>query len=229
MKKYRDGPVESFDFPAKLKAHVVEPGPAPRIHGYDVQADLAHHYRFSDTLRLCLAGDLPDPAQGEQLGVALQFLAPSPINEAPAHAALLSRMCAATPAAVVANGAMALAEQAQRIVADHRPWLAWLDDPAGDLPPGFSASDDGERQAVARLQSALGDAPVCARALSADPTLTAALLAVLHGCGLQRAEHLIAAITVARLPSVTAEAFAVATTAFRDYPMDLPPFRYEDP
>lgn len=229
MKEHRDGPVESFDFPNKLRAHVVDPGPAPRIHGYDVQADLARHYRFSDTLRLCLAGELPDAAQGAQLEVALQFLAPSPINEAPAHAALLSRMCAATPAAVVANGALALAEQAQRMVSDHGPWLAWLEDEEAELPPGFSADSDAERDAVARLEAALGDMPVCSRALTVDPTLTAAILAVLHGCGVQRTEHLIAAITVARLPSVTAEAFAVSTTAFRDYPMDLPPFRYEDP
>ena len=65
------------------------------------------------------------------------------------------------------------------------------------------------------------------RELDLGVTRAAALLAVLYRVGLRTSEHLLAAITCARLPIAAAEALSVPTTSFREYPMRLPDFAYE--
>ena len=57
--------VDKQEWPDTLAAHVVDDceGAPPRIHGYDVESDLARHYPFSTTVVLALTGELPDGAR----------------------------------------------------------------------------------------------------------------------------------------------------------------------
>jgi hypothetical protein len=61
MTAKHEGPLEDAPFPEKLNARVVTPGANPRVHGYDVEGDLAAHYTSSETMLLCLTGELPEP------------------------------------------------------------------------------------------------------------------------------------------------------------------------
>ena len=87
------GPLDDVEWPKKLPAHVVTAGPAPRVHGYDVENDLARHYSFSDAIYLSLVGELPNDATSRAFEIALHFLAPVSAAEAPSHAAILARFC----------------------------------------------------------------------------------------------------------------------------------------
>lgn len=258
------GPVEAFAFPTELSAHAVAPSERPRLHGYDVQGDLARHYGFGEVVLTALTGEAPPRAIGRAFEAALTFALPAPPSEAPGHASILARLCGASDAAVVSVGAIAAAERAGWVVREHAGWLAWLDaqvaeggaerahdpprdaadtardaaaapahdpgraaspDPARDATPPAAFASDADREAVARLIDAAG----LARApwpAGFSPTLDAAVLAVLHRCGLRTAPALTSALTLAALPTAAAEAFAVRPASFRDYPMDLPRFEY---
>jgi len=69
------GPLEEASFPEQLSARVVTPGANPRLHGYDVEGDLARHYQPSDLLFLLLIGELPAAPVSRAFSVALMFLA----------------------------------------------------------------------------------------------------------------------------------------------------------
>lgn len=222
------GPVEAFAFPDRLRAHVVEPGPRPRVHGYDVQDDLARRYSFAELVLLSLRGELPDEETGRCFEAALCYSFPASVNEAPGHSALLARLCGATDASVHAVAGLALAEQAAFSVRAHERWLEWLDSPNDPVPPGFEAPTEDEHRAVERLAVQCGGAMPWPS--SVRPTLEAALLAVLYGrCGLRSASSLVTVSIVARLSTVAAEAFSVRPASFREYPMELPRFVYEVP
>ena len=62
------GPFDREAWPARLAAHVVSPGPEPRLHGYAVAGDLARFYGAIDVTWLVLRGELPTAA--EQIGRA---------------------------------------------------------------------------------------------------------------------------------------------------------------
>jgi hypothetical protein len=221
------GPVEAFAFPKRLRAHVVEPGPRPRVHGYDVHGDLTAHYSFAELVLLAESGELPDEEKGRCFETALCFAFPSGVNEAPGHSALLARLCGATDASVHAVAGVGLAEQAAFSVRTHEPWLAWLDSPTDPMPSGVQARTEDELRAVERLAVLCGGpmpwpSTVC-------PTLEAAILAILYArCGLTSRSSLVTVLMIARLGTVAAEAFAVRPGSFRDYPMDLPRFVYRD-
>lgn len=206
-----DGPVEGFAFPATLTARVVQPGPAPRVHGYDVQADLASRYTLAEQAVLAATGELPDDESGRAVEVALAFLSPSSVAEAPAHTALLARLCGATTSATIAAAALTLAEQARDLVGRFEAWRA---------EPG----EGGSPEAIARLRAALPDgfAPP-----PSAPSVELAALAVLHACGVRERDALETLVVWARLPTAAAEALAVRPASFREYPMDLPSFHYE--
>jgi hypothetical protein len=221
------GPLDEAPAPSTLRAHVVTPGAAPRVHGYDVEGDLARHYGAAETTLLALTGELPAPEVARAFEVATAFLAPVSVAEAPAHAAVLARLCRARTSGILGIAAIALAEQARTVVADHADLVAWLDRPSGDAPARGAATDDDARS-VARLRAALAPTGLRVGLLDRDPTRTAALVAVLHACGLVRPEQIETAIVIARLPCVMAEASAVRPGRFRRYPTNLPPFRYED-
>lgn len=226
------GPFDALPWPTRLQARVVTPGPAPRVHGYDVEGDLAPNaYRFSELVLLSLTGELPSEQQAKAFDVALVFLAPIAVHDAPAHAAVLARICGGKPGAVVSTAAIGLGELARFTLEEHASLLAWLTDGATSAPPDNAlARDHDDRASTARLRAALRSTGLDVPALAHDLARVPALLVALHACGLRRAEQLEVAMTVARLATTAAEGLAAKPAGFKEYPLGLPPFRYvEDP
>jgi hypothetical protein len=225
-------PLDQIHTADRLAARVVDPGPPRRILGYDVEGDLARHYGFAELLLLLASGELADPAAARALDVALAFLAPTDVGEAPGHAAVLSRVCDVPFRATLAIGALALAEEAGFTLAEHAAWLAWLAVPApqrNNPPPAFLAATDEDGAAVGRLRSALEAIPFRVAALEVKPSRIAALLAVLAACGLGP-DAMALVWMVARLPAVAAEAAARPPLGVSEYPSNLPAVEYrEDP
>jgi hypothetical protein len=221
------GPIDDADWPDKLTARVVTPGPRPAIHGYDVEGDVATHYSFAETVLLALTGELPAATHGRAFEIALQFAAPAPVNEAPTHAAVLARICCGTTSSILGTAAIALAEQARVLVSEHRAWIELLSGSIASVPPECCAASEGERASVERLRRALRDT-VEVPALALDVGRFAALVAVFHACGLTRPRQIECALVMAKLPVATAEALATPAGSFRRYPVLLPPIAYTD-
>lgn len=212
------GPIEHFPFPHRLKGHVVSPGPRPRIHGYDVQGDLALRYSIAEQHLIALTGSAPDEDTGRAVEIALSFLAPLNVGAAPAHAGVLCRLCGATTSATIASVALALAEQARVAVQRYFDWVR----------SGTPSSGHVRAEELECLAAAL---PVRFRdheRVRSAPTLEIACLAILAASGMVESQQLEAALVWSRLPCAIAEAFAVQPGAFAEYPMDVPPFRYEE-
>lgn len=222
------GPLEVEAFPERLSARVVEPGPTPRVHGYDVESDLARHYRPSDLTLLALTGELPSARVSAAFEVASLFLAPVSVAEAPVHAAVLARLCAAPSSSIAAVASIGLCEQARALVAEHEPLLAWLESGEERLPTRFRSQDPEEAASVTRLAVALSEHAFEHAVFAQQPTRFAALLSVLFACGLSQPAQLEAAILLARLPSTLAEALAEKPTNFSNYPINLPAYVYEE-
>jgi hypothetical protein len=222
------GPLEATSFPATLSARVVTPGSRPRIHGYDVEEDLAVHYGATELLFLSLTGELPTGDAATLLEVALAFLAPVSVAHASTHAAVLARLCGASTSTTIGTAAIGLGEQARVLLDEHEAFLAWLEAPAQEFPERYRARDAAERASVERFAAALEENGVGLPLLSHTPSRAAALLAALHAAGLKRREQLEAAIVVARLPAALAEAFREKVANFRTYPTNLPLFQYEE-
>lgn len=224
----RRGPAEGSVWPEKLTARVITAGARPRVHGYDVEGDLAPHYRFGESILLALTGEAPDHEVGLCFEIAMTFLSPLAVTEAPTHAAVLARTCAGSTAAVTGTAAVTLAEHARWLLAQHTLLLAWLDDGCrGQLPENARAIDDDDRASVVRLRQALGE-HMANRLPAHDLGRGAALLSVLHACGLRKPEQIEVALVVSRLSTCVAEALAGKRGALRDYPLNLPPFVYEE-
>jgi hypothetical protein len=224
----RAGPLDDVAWPEQLTARVVSPGARPAIHGYDVEGDLAPHYSLAETTLLALTGELPAADQACAFEIALQFLSPAPVHEAPTHAAVVARICNVTTSAIIGTAAIGLAEQARVAVAAHATWVHRLESAADGPVAEWAPLGDDERKSVRRLRDALRAAGVVLPALEGDVGRIAALLATLHFAGLTRAEQLEAAFVLARLPAALAEALATPSHSFRDYPVDVPPIRYAD-
>jgi len=220
-----NGPLDDVEWPAKLTARVVTPGPCPRVHGYDVEGDLARHYSFAETVLLALTGDLPAKGEARAFDVALQFAAPAFVQEAPTHATILARICMASTSQMLGVAAIALAEQARVLVADHRAWIDLLAGPFSEAPPELLAKTDEERESVMRLRQALRGT-VVVPALVHDLGRPAALLATLHASGLRTADTMECALVLARLPVAMAEGLATPAGSHREYPVLLPPIAY---
>jgi hypothetical protein len=225
----RPGPIDDVAWPDTLTARVVAPGERPLVHGYDVEQDLATHYGIAHATLLALTGELPSDDQARAFEVATAFLSPSPVNEAPSHAALIVHVCNVLTSALVATVALALGEQARVLVAEHASWLRRLD--AGAVGPAdageWAASGAAERGSVERLRRALQAAGLTVPTLDLGVARTPALLAVLHFAGLRRIDRIEAAIVMARLPTAIAEGLA-CTHSYKDYAVELPPVRYTE-
>jgi hypothetical protein len=221
------GPIDDASWPASLEAEVVDPGPPPRLHGYDVWNDLVPNYAFAELALTALRGSPPQPAEGRAFEIGLGLLSPSSIREAPAHAAALTRMLGAGPAAVVATATTLLAEQAEALVDAHRRWLAWLAAAQGDPPAEVLAASDDDRHCLAVIREHV-EAELCSAVVRFDLTADAAVVALLHACGLTRPRQLVAAIVLARMPAVLAEADRHRPSRLHTYPMTVPPFAYEE-
>jgi len=217
------GPIETRDWPSALSAHAVSDAGERRLFGYDVERDLAQHYAFSDTLLLALTGELPDEPRSRAFAAVLTFASAMSVAEAPIHASVLARVCGVRTGGVLAIGAMALGEH---VDAQLRSIGAALDSEVVELPPELRAHDVTERASVERLRSAIG-AGLDVSALAADPSRDVAIVAVLRACGLSTTFQLGAALSVARLPSVLAEAAATKVGDFKGYPMEVPAFEYD--
>ena len=221
------GPLDAAEWPEKLTARVVTPGARPRLHGYDVEADLARHYSFTETVLLALTGELPTAAEARAFDVVLQFAAPASAQEAPTHATILARICMASTSQMQGVAAIALAEQARVLVTKHQRWIEMLAGPLSEVPPEVCATTDGERESVERLRRSLYgtlDVP----ALSHDLDRAAAVLATLHACGLRSAEAMECALVMARLPVAMAEALSTPSGSHRQYPVQLPRIAYTE-
>jgi hypothetical protein len=222
------GPLDVASFPETLTARVVTPGPRPRLHGYDVEGDLARHYGPTDVLALALTGELPTPEASAALGVALTFLAPVSVAHASVHAATIARLCGTTTGSTIGVAAIGLAEQARVLLDEHAELLSWLAAPKGALPERFRATEQADRAATARLRDALAETRLDAPALAEGPTRAAALLIVLFACGLRQRSQLEAAIVTTRLPGAVAEAMEVKVADFNLYATNLPRYQYQD-
>jgi hypothetical protein len=93
--------------------------------------------------------------------------------------------------------------------------------------PSEFFGDETERHRITRFRAALP--PQIGACIPTDVPLTfdAAIVMVLHACGLKAPEHLEVVIVVSRLGVVAAESQHTEPGSFREYPMDLPPFDYE--
>lgn len=220
------GPLETSRWPDTLTARVITPGDEPQVRGYDVESDLAHHYRSSELLLLALTAQLPSAESALAFEVAQIFLAPVSVAHASTHAAVLARICGARPSAIIAVAAGALAEQAREELADHEELLRALSMKA-DIPPRFIAVTDSELAASERLRLALGRVGFLLPG-AAPLKRMAGLVCVCVACGLSRREQIEAAIVQTRLGPTVAEAFAEHKANFSHYPANLPRFSYEE-
>lgn len=226
----RRGPGEDLPWPTRLRANVVRPGPDPAIHGYATQSDLARHYSLAELMLTALRGEPPDTACGRRFEVAAMYLAPIAVSEAPCHAATLARICSAAPGSVLGIAALGLSESSRALIDRHAALLAWLDAGGrGEPPAGFSAdpaTTSGERDGLARLRTALASDTLALALIDRGLGLEAVLLGLLHGCGLRQPWQLAAALVVAQMAVVAAEAFAAQPGRLGDYPLNLPRFGY---
>lgn len=220
------GPIEDRTWPTTLEARVVQPGDAPRVHGYDVQGDLAPNYSFAELVLTMLRGEVPSRSTGRLFDAVLSFLAPCSVAEGPGHAALLVRTCGARTPAVLASGAVTLSEEAAAVLHDHAALLEWLDAPSTALPARYRCESPTEGDAVSRFAARVRDSGAMLPIIEHGPTLRAALLAAAHHCGLRDAERLQAMWLLARLPAVMAEALYRPVGDLRRYPIDLPRYEY---
>jgi hypothetical protein len=224
----RKGPLDDAPWPDKLTARVVAPGDTPRLHGYDVEGDLARHYSFVETVLLSLTGELPSPPQARAFEIALQFLSPATVNEAPTHAAVIVRICNVLTSAILGTAAIGLGEEARASLVQHEGWLRCLDAGATAAAAEWAPQSQAERASVERLRDALLGAGVVVPILNGNIGRTPAILATLRFAGLQRAEQMEVAFVLARLPATLAEALATPSHSYRDYPVDLPAVRYTE-
>jgi hypothetical protein len=223
-----NGPIEDHAFPSQIDAQVITQGPDPHLHGFSVEGGLALYYRFPELVQIALTGAPPDEARGRAFDIALQFLAPLAIAEAPTHAAMLARLCAARTSSIVAVASIALAERARHVVAEHGDLLAWLETTDGELPARYCSSEANDHASLERLQIALASAGVAVPRLARGHKRWTALFVTLHFAGLRRPEQLETVLVLACLAPTVAEAMSHVPMDFSKYPIDLPVFVYEE-
>jgi hypothetical protein len=199
----KPGPVESRDWAERLPAHVASPGPPHRTRGYATVEDLGANYSFAESVLITLGAPPPSPAWGQAANLALIALGATTVADAPVHAAALTARFGSPARVSLAIGMLGLAEQADA----HLRAPATDDEPSASLWMGLPEE----------VRTALGDP---------DPGQTALALAVLRAAGLRTDIQLLAAMCMARLPVLAAEADAVTPGDLRDYPLRLPDFAY---
>ncbi|MGH1345485.1 MAG: hypothetical protein ACRBN8_28230 [Nannocystales bacterium] len=202
-------PVEATPWPEKLDAHVVSPGPRPRVHGYALQEDLARHYDFGEFLVTALVGTPPSPSWGRAVNMALIILGGGGVDTAAVHVATLARRCGADERSVLETGMLALLEQVSAEAAA----------PSASSEP-TPAALEFHRSLPSEVQDTVG-VPTSTVCCHADRVLSAA--------GLSSPMQRMVARSVARLPTLAAEAMAATRNDVRGYPMQLPNFDYQPP
>lgn len=221
------GPVEDGTWPTVLDAHVVDPGPPVRIHGYDALDDLARHHAPAEIALLAYTGELPDARAVRLFELAVALLSPIAITAASAHAAVLARLLAAPDASVVAIAAALAAEHAAQIVHGHARWLAWCVEPTGAPPDEYVARPDDTAADMVRVTFER-DGVELGTILRVRPTITATALALLQAAGVRDGLHLVAIVVQAGLPCIVAEAQRHTPRHLAQYPIAVPAFDYTE-
>jgi hypothetical protein len=216
--------IESAKWPEKLTGRVAQLEPEARVQGYDVERDLARHYRMPDLVLLTLTGELPSEAAARAFEIALCFLAPMPVSEGPSHCAVIAQAVGSPPSGVIGTAAVAAAEQARYTVERHRDLLQWL--AGASTQPPIAGVAPSERESAARLHEMVAEAGLDVPALAQPLGREAALIAVLFACGLTREDQLQTALVMARLPCALAEGFAARHGRLKDYPTTTPEFEH---
>ncbi len=220
-----DGPIEDNPWPRRLRSRVTSPD-AARLHGFDVVGDLARHYSFAEIGFVAIRGEAPTPAEGRLFELALSLLCVTPIAEAPAHVASLSRTCGTTPTSAMATGFVVLAEQTRWQLEQWSPILAWLRGPTTAPPPASALERSADlQQSIIDLLPDGSGTQLRAHKLCRE----AAGLALLHEIGLADDSRLAACLMFARTPGLFAEVVAAKPGALREYPIATPDFAYEPP
>lgn len=222
------GPFDREPWPEQLEARVVSPGAAPRLHGYDVAGDLARHYTMSEVAWLALRGELPTEHERAAFDAALILLSPTHVAQAPAHAAILTRIAAAQPSATVGVAAVGLGELArcerEALTASAKA-DADADSARAHAAADSATTDDTLAWLDERMRTWFGEGhglPPLPRAR------VACAHALLHRLGFSAPLHLELLSVWARLPAVLAEAALVPVGAVRSYPARAPDYRYVD-
>lgn len=221
-------PLDLSHHPNSLEAHVVESSESMRIFGYDVVSDLVCHYSFAEMILLLLTGELPDRSKGQAFETTLGFLSPVSIAEAPAHAAVLARIAGANSAGLVGVASVALAEQARDWLSRYEPFLRWLENTDGEPPAVSIEVDDDKRRLMVEMKKLLALSGVSHGGLDYDLNKDALILTALYECGLTTPHQIEVAVVMARLPCLIAEAHAYVPGKLDAYPINLPPFKYEE-
>lgn len=220
------GRLQTSEWPDRLPGRVAERVPVARLHGYDVENDLAYHYGFVATVLLLLTGKLPEAETTRAFEVALHFIAPAPVSDGPAHCGVLAQVCGAPPSGVVATCTVALAEETRRLLDDHGKLLEWLREPSGPPPAEFATGGESEKVSLDTLRALLSSIPFEVAALRHPLARIPAVLALLDACGLHRADQLHSAIVWGRLPCVLAEGFSAPHGRLKEYPTSTPTFEH---
>jgi hypothetical protein len=207
---------------------VITPGSDPRVHGYSAEDDLARHYTYSESVFLCLAGKLPSRSIGRAFDIAMQYLGPVAVTEAPTHAAVIAKLVRSKTSAILGAASVALGEAARETMLELSPLLAWLEEPAHPFPAAGRAASQQARASVTRLRDLIESTGVASPIFDQDPSRLAALVGIMYACGLTTALQIQLAMAIAQLPFVVAEAMAAPSYDLKGYPMNLPRVRYCD-
>jgi len=221
---YTDGPVERAPWSTVFEAFAIDPA-GRRVHGYDIEADLARHYRFSDVVLLALTGELPDDAKSRAFEIALTLLLPMSIARAPAHATVLAGHCSGPPSVILATATAALADDVADLAEVDVAALAASSGPLSDSLRAASPEESAQVDRLRDLLEGVLEVPILGR----QPSRELALIAVLRACGLDTPLRLSAVVALARIPSLIAEASQRGLSDFlAKYPMGSPPVTYEE-
>lgn len=224
---FSTSPIDVMPVAEELTAHVISPGPRPRLHGYAVEDDLALHATFAEVMLTALTGELPSREVGRAFEIAMVFTSPIAVADAPAHAAVLAQISGARPSGVLATGAIALAEEATFLVAREIAVFEWLESPHGAPPDSILSEAPDDVRGADAIRAALTHAGLSVAALDHALAPWPARIALFIHCGLTRPALVATAIAQARWPVVAAEAFANHAGDFQSYPIRLPEFAYE--
>ncbi|HJL42970.1 MAG TPA: hypothetical protein RMG48_16820 [Myxococcales bacterium LLY-WYZ-16_1] len=230
------GPIDDGPWPDHMTTRVCSPGSAPRIHGYGVDDDLAVHYGATERLYLAWTGQLPEGPQARLLDTSLGFASAIHAGDGPTWAAITARLAGGHDGAWMSTGSIVLLEEGEawsrRLspLAELSPWAHGPLSPEAREAVRPDDAPSGERALA--FVAALEQAGLRSFASEGAPEgwgLEALLVWTWCGLGFRRPRLWTALWFQARWPVLVAEAARMKPSAFRTYPMNLPPFAYEDP
>lgn len=210
----------------RLRANVLSSGDDPMVFGYSVEEDLIT-CPPAVLQYICLTGLPPDPVQLSAFSVALALATAISIGEAPVHAAVLARLCAADTSSIQTTAAAGLAEQSRFEVATASDLLSWLranDD--RDFPLSIRSDRDEDKRTRDRVIAALIESARALRCLRPTMTRRHLVISLLFQSGLVDETQLQRALVFGRLLPSVAEALTAEPGAFKQYPTDIPRIEY---